>query len=100
MTLAELGAAGALLPDSFFPVLHEVTYDQFDGVLDGMQVYMANERPDMNLFRHDDRRRGAARRHGNSRYGRSTIGPSSGPRQCGVMNRSSWSFHPGLARRR
>ncbi len=49
--MAELGAAWALLPDSFFPVLHEVTYDQLDGVLDGMQVYMANQRPDMNLLR-------------------------------------------------
>ncbi len=45
-------------------------------------------------------RTGNTAHHGNSRYGRSTIGPSSGPRQCGVMNRSSWSFHPGLARRR
>jgi len=37
--------------------------------------------------------------HGKSRYGRSTIGPSSGPRQYGFTNRLSWSFYPGFARR-
>lgn len=49
--MCELGAAWALLPENFFPILHEVTHDQLEGVLQGMQVFTANKKPDMNRFR-------------------------------------------------
>lgn len=51
--LAEMGAAWALVPDGFCPLLHNVAFDDMDGILQGMQAGKLSDKESLNVLRKD-----------------------------------------------